>query len=188
MQMLTAVGIPPVTDHARPADQSNPRGYFETERVKTLGRDAEWLAELKGRCIKIVIPLLPFLPAGLPAKVLVVWRELSEVVASQQQMLQALNAPGSVDPPALEAFFRRQYADVMADIRQRTGVEVLEVQHAKLVGGDAREIEKIVHFLELGADQAEVMAGCIDTRLYRQQRDRLRPSGPGSARLPTSRT
>ena len=34
MQMLSAGGLPALTDDLREADESNPRGYFEFEPVK----------------------------------------------------------------------------------------------------------------------------------------------------------
>ena len=36
MKMLDAAGLPIMTDHERTADEDNPKGYFEYERVKNL--------------------------------------------------------------------------------------------------------------------------------------------------------
>ena len=43
MQMLSAGGIPPLTDGSRQADESNPKGYFEYEKTKQLSQNASWL-------------------------------------------------------------------------------------------------------------------------------------------------
>ncbi|HEX8384792.1 MAG TPA: hypothetical protein VF576_01340, partial [Rubricoccaceae bacterium] len=66
MQMLAAGGLAPATDDARAADASNPRGYYEHERVRSLapGADAGWMADADGRALKVVAPLVPHLPPG----------------------------------------------------------------------------------------------------------------------------
>ena len=45
MQMLAAGGIPVLGDDLRRADEDNPRGYLEYEKVKSLERDSTWLPE-----------------------------------------------------------------------------------------------------------------------------------------------
>ena len=40
MKMLTAAGLPAVVDDVRTADEDNPRGYFEDERVKPRAHEA----------------------------------------------------------------------------------------------------------------------------------------------------
>jgi hypothetical protein len=48
MQILEAGGIPALTDKRRPPDASNPRGYYEDDRVKRLiAADASWLDEAR---------------------------------------------------------------------------------------------------------------------------------------------
>ena len=43
MGMLEAGGMEIVTDTMRKADDDNPRGYYEDERVKKMKEDASWL-------------------------------------------------------------------------------------------------------------------------------------------------
>ncbi|HVV44348.1 MAG TPA: alkaline phosphatase family protein, partial [Bryobacteraceae bacterium] len=45
MQMLSAGGLPALTDGVRSADEDNPRGYFELEAVKQMQNGAPWLEE-----------------------------------------------------------------------------------------------------------------------------------------------
>ncbi len=44
MKMLESGGMPIVSDDLRPADEGNPQGYYELERVKELdkGGDTSW--------------------------------------------------------------------------------------------------------------------------------------------------
>ncbi len=89
MKMLEAGGLAIVTDNVRAADDDNPRGYYEDERVKDLARDAnrEWLRDARGKAIKIISFLLKDLPPDNNYKVLFMERDLGEVLASQQKML-----------------------------------------------------------------------------------------------------
>jgi hypothetical protein len=64
MQMLEGGGVPAVTDNVRAADVDNPRGYYEFEKVKRIREDASWLAETRGRAVKIVSQLLYDLPSS----------------------------------------------------------------------------------------------------------------------------
>ena len=43
MAALAAGGIEPLIDHVRGADEDNPRGYYEFERVKKVKEDTLWL-------------------------------------------------------------------------------------------------------------------------------------------------
>src|SRR5437764_6111860 len=54
MQMLEAGGLPPMTDHEREADIDNPRGYYEWEAIKQIGKKPELLddPQAEGRAIK----------------------------------------------------------------------------------------------------------------------------------------
>jgi hypothetical protein len=46
MKMLEAGGLPPLTDNLRIADDDNPKGYYEFERVKKMpDGDISWLDE-----------------------------------------------------------------------------------------------------------------------------------------------
>jgi hypothetical protein len=89
MQMLAAGGLEPLTDHARPADAFNVEGYYEDERAKNLARDSSWLAEARGKALKVVVPLFPQIHPGpeYSFRVILMERPVSEVLASQKDML-----------------------------------------------------------------------------------------------------
>ena len=87
MKMLEAGGLKPLTDRVRAADEDNPKGYYEFERVKRLEKDKEWLPEARGRAVKIISMLLKHLPPGFSYKILFMLRSMDEVLASQTQML-----------------------------------------------------------------------------------------------------
>ncbi|MFW6237407.1 MAG: hypothetical protein ACOC3F_03390, partial [Desulfosudaceae bacterium] len=65
MRMLAAGGMPVVTDNIRRANEDNPRGYYELEKIKQLEKDDTWLADEKGKVIKAISALLPQLPKNI---------------------------------------------------------------------------------------------------------------------------
>jgi len=94
MQMLAAGGLPPLVDDRRDADESNPKGYFELEKVKRLPSENDWLAEGQAKAIKIVAPLVPFLPQGFDYRVIFMQRDMDEVLRSRHSMLDQLDFEG----------------------------------------------------------------------------------------------
>src|SRR5215210_2604024 len=100
MKMLEAGGLEVVTDGLRGADSSNPNGYYEYERVKTLtaGDDTAWLADARGKAVKIISFLLTYLPESYDYAVVFMHRDLGEIIASQNTMLDARGeARGAAD-------------------------------------------------------------------------------------------
>ena len=95
MQMLHAGGHPCLTDDRREADADNPRGYFEYDKVKQLRTDCSWLPEATGKAVKIIAQLLSVLPTELDYKIIFMRRELDEVIASQNRMLDRQGRGGS---------------------------------------------------------------------------------------------
>ena len=91
MKMIEAGGLPVVTDGLRHADASNPNGYYEFEHVKNLDKagDLSWLAEARGKAVKIISFLITYLPEAYDYRVVFMQRDLSEVIASQNRMLDA---------------------------------------------------------------------------------------------------
>src|SRR5947208_15012411 len=96
MQMLSAGGLPPLTDGLRQPDEDNPRGYFEFEPVKQIRRDTAWLQLAVGKAVKMVHLLLPELPLDQNHRyrVIMMRRDLSDVLASQNKMLMIKGLTG----------------------------------------------------------------------------------------------
>ena len=90
MQMLAAGGITVITDKLRTADADNPRGYYEVELVKKIKQDASWLPQVRGKAVKMISQLLYDLPASESYRVILMERDLDEVLVSQEKMLERL--------------------------------------------------------------------------------------------------
>jgi predicted AlkP superfamily phosphohydrolase/phosphomutase/tetratricopeptide (TPR) repeat protein len=172
MQMLAAGDVTPVTDGVRQSDEDNPRGYFEFEPVKKLLENAEWLDSARGKAVKIVVPLLPAIPSGLPLRVIVIERDLNEILDSQAKMIQR-RGETIPDTPArrerLKAEYKRtlQKTKVWLGRRPQTGVLVLT--RAAILAHPLAEAKRIREFLS-GEPDASRMAAAVDPSLHRQRR------------------
>ena len=169
MSMLVAGGIPAMTDSIRAADEDNPRGYFELEKVKGLAKDNRWLAEAGGRAVKIISALLKHLPADYRYKVIFMRREMSEVLASQQQMLIRRGEPtDTVSDERMAEMFRKHLADVESWLAKQPNIEVTYANYNRMLDAPAASIETINRFLGGQLDTA-AMSAVVDKALHRQR-------------------
>jgi hypothetical protein len=175
MQMLHAGGLEVVTDNHRPADQDNPRGYFEYEPVKAMRRENSWVREMEGKGVKVISALLVYLPADLDYKVVLMQRPLAEVLASQQAMLQRLNRQGSTAGDAvLGEIFGRQLTQTEAWLAQQPHISVLPVNYRDALGNPGGTAEAVARFIGLPLNIAE-MARVVEPSLYRQKQNQDNP-------------
>jgi len=168
MQMLAAGGLPALQDNHRPADADNPRGYLEFAPAKNIRADASWMPHAKGRALKLVAQLLPFLPPGPAYRIIFAERAPGEVFASQHTMLQRHGRAGAaLDKEKLLTVYGQQLARVgeMLKLRQ---LPVLRVQHAEVLRDPAGVAAQVAEFLNLPLD-CPAMAAAVDHSLYRQR-------------------
>lgn len=168
MQMLAAGGLPVLADGVRPADAHNPKGYLEYAPVKALRRDASWLPDARGRAVKVVHALVSELPPGFDYRLVLVQRDLREVVASQEAMLPSPRA-GDLTPARLVEIFGAQLAELDAWLAQQPHFRVLRVGHATLLAEPQRVASDLAAFVGGGLDP-EAMAAVVDPALHRQKR------------------
>jgi hypothetical protein len=170
MRMLQAGGVPPLTDAQRGADEDNPLGYFELEAVKGTRRDASWLAAAGGKAVKLIHVLLQDLPAGPEYRVLVMRRDLDEVLASQATMLARLGKSPTMAPEALKRVYRSQLAEAERWMDARPGFRRMDVSYNGVLADPLPECRRVAGFLGLGEAAAERMAAAVDPSLYRNRR------------------
>ena len=173
MQMLEAGGVPVLTDAARPPDASNPRGYFELERLKRLHTetDKSWLADGQGRALKVISFLLPHLPDTYSYQVIFMHRPLREIVASQNRMLDALDQQrGNTADDDLLTFYDNHLASVRAFFASRPWFVTLDVHYRTVHADPAAEAVRIAGFLSQDLDTTR-MAHAVDPLLYRNKSD-----------------
>lgn len=170
--MLQAGGLTIVSDGIRRADDHNPAGYFEFERVKTLdtGADKSWLRDCRGRAIKIISFLLTELPDANNYRVVFMHRPIEEILRSQQSMLRDRGAPPDEIPDDRIALgYERHLKDIAALVRRRTCFEVLDVDYAAVLADPSVQAARIGRFFDNTLDVSR-MTAVIDHRLYRNRR------------------
>jgi hypothetical protein len=172
MRMLEAGGLEVVTDRARQADEDNPHGYFEHDRVLTLdkGTDTSWLADAKGKAVKVVSALLPHLPETYEYRVVWMHRDLREVLASQNKMLQRRGeAGGAASDDEMHGIYEAHLKKVAALLARRPCFETLDVHYADVLADPAGQARRIHRFLGGTLDAAR-MAEAVSPDLYRNRR------------------
>ncbi len=169
MKMLETSGLEVVVDHARKADQDNPNGYYEFEKVKDLKNDAGWLTDLNGKVIKIISMLLYYLPLDQRYKIIFVKRNLSEILASQKKMLERLGQPLDDVPDSTMA---RKFEDHLGKIggwlKDKQNIECLDVKYSDVIKDPERIAGIIQEFLQMPLNP-EAMALAVDPNLYRNR-------------------
>ena len=169
MKMLAAGGLEPLTDNIRTADEDNPKGYFEFERVKQIENDKAWLEEARGRVVKLISALLKHLPPSYHYKVLFMRRAMPEILASQRQMLIRRGEPSDAVPDdRMAAMFNKHVAQVEAWLAAQSNIEVLYVSYNDVLKDSRPLAERINEFLG-GSLEVDEMVNVVDRALYRQQ-------------------
>ena len=172
MKMLEAGGVPILTDGIRTADISNPKGYYEFERVKELdkGGDLAWLAEARGKAVKIISFLLTWLPETYDYRVIFMQRDLREVLASQNAMLAHRGeVPGAADDEQMLRMYEDHLQKVARFMANRSCFATLSVDYRAVVQNPLDAAGRINRFLG-GTLDVERMAAIADPALYRNRR------------------
>jgi len=169
MQILAAAGIAPHTDNQRAADPDNPRGYYEHSSAMRLHQDTAWIPEARGKALKVVAPLLLYLPPSEQYRLIFMHRPLDEVVASQHAMLQRLRRSGGrLNGADLGRAFTSQLVRIQNWLERRPEIPVLAVGYADTIAAPAGTAIRLARFL---GDPFDVFAAgaAIDASLRHQR-------------------
>ena len=170
MKMLEAGGLPVLADHVRTADEDNPEGYYEFERVKKIEHDQAWLDDARGKVVKMISALLRHLPPAYRYKVVFMRRWLDEVLASQRQMLIRRGKPtDTTSDGRMAELFTTHLARVETWLAEQPNVDVLYVSYNELVADPEPRCAEVARFLGLPLDPKR-MASVASGALYRQRR------------------
>jgi hypothetical protein len=171
MQMLEAGGLEPFTDAARTADEDNPKGYYEHERVKDLGSEADktWVKGAAGKVLKVISHLLADLPAENRYRVIFVKRNLDEIIASQNKMLERRQEPLAQDDRRTRELFEAHLARISNWVRCQPNFEVVEIDYSEIIASPGDVAERLRRFIDMDLD-TERMSKVVDPALYRNRR------------------
>lgn len=165
MQMLDKGGMKTLTDNKRIADDSNPKGYLEYEKVMSIHKDNSWLNLAKNKSVKVVAPLLKFINPEHRYKIIFMTRDLNEIVKSQQKMI-------GKDPTVIPVSLYNSYLEQLNSIEiwknTEPGVELIYVDYNEIIKNPDSLIDKVVSFVGTDLNQSK-MSSCIDKSLYRNK-------------------
>ncbi|MFC2025943.1 sulfotransferase domain-containing protein [Chloroflexota bacterium] len=170
MNMLEEGGMEIITDNIRIADDDNPKGYYEFERVKKLkDGDVEWLKDAHGKSVKIISALLENLPDLYSYKIIFMCRNMDEILASQKQMLVRRGEPtDKVNDRTLAELFEKHIEHIEAWLKMQENIKTIFVDYNQLIFDPQRLTTKIIQFLEETLNQQK-MVDIVDRKLYRQR-------------------
>src|SRR5690606_26829037 len=170
MKMLAGGGLEAVADGVREADEDNPKGYYEDERVKDLGQseDRSWLRQARGRAVKVISYLLKDLPPDNNYRVIFLRRDLREVLASQSKMLERRAEDSGADEAQIIEIYESRLWRVDYLFRHAAHLERLDVHYADVVADPRRQAERMNEFLG-GRLDVDRMVEAVDPKLYRNR-------------------
>ena len=171
MKMLEAGGLPPLTDNLRTADEDNPKGYFEFERVKKMpDGDISWVEDAQGKAVKVISALLEHLPPAYTYRVLFMQRRIDEILVSQKQMLVRSGKPtDQVSDEQLAEMYGKHLAKVKAWLDEQTNFSVNYLDYNAMLADPTKYARQVNQFLDNSLNPQE-MAGVVDPNLYRQRK------------------
>lgn len=171
MKMLEAGGLPPLTDNLRTADEDNPKGYYEFERVKKMPEgDTSWVKDARGKTVKVISALLEHLPDEYPYRILFMQRKMEEILASQTKMLVRSGKPtDKVSDEKLAGMYAKHLAKVNAWLTGKPNISVLYLDYNEILADPAGSSARINVFLGNILDEHK-MAAVVDPTLYRQRK------------------
>lgn len=170
MKMLEAGGLEPLTDNIRTADEDNPKGYYEFEKVKEMKSDTSWLPDAQGRVVKVISALLQELPREASYRIVFMRRHMHEILASQRQMLiRRGQQPDRVPDEKMAAMFEKHLVKIEEWLAAQPNMQVLYVKYNDILAGPAEAARTVNEFLG-GALDVDAMIGVVDKQLYRQRK------------------
>jgi len=164
MQMLEAAGIPLMIDGVRPADVSNPHGYYEWERIKHLPAHPHLIAEADGRAVKVVSPLLRFLPRRHRYRIILMRRDATKAVASQDQMRARLTGKAAASDEELKevgARLERDVDETRALLAQAPNVKFIEINFEDILAKNETALRHFTEFCGIDPSRIEPMKSVI---------------------------
>ena len=171
MRMLESGGLHVMTDHIRIHDESNPKGYYELERVKQMKEGNNgWISEGKGKVVKIISSLLEYLPLEHQYRVVFMQRNMGEILASQREMLLRQGEPTDrIADHELAELYQNHLARVTEWLAKQSNMKVIYLHYNQILENPHAPIAELCQFLQPHSLDPEKMLSVVEASLYRQR-------------------
>ena len=169
MAMLARGGMDILTDRARASDPDNPGGYFEYEPVKRTEEDPSWVAGARGKAVKVIYRFVKHLPDTFEYRIIMMRRQIEEILSSQRKMLQRRGKKGAAlsDAQLAQAFLRKM-EDLESWIDRQPNMIRLDATYHRILADPDAFCHDINAFLDNRLD-TEFMVDAVDPGLYRNR-------------------
>jgi hypothetical protein len=168
MSMLKAGGMDVLYDEERKADEDNPRGYFEDQRIKDVARDKKWLEEADGKAVKAISFHLKNLPMDREYNCFFMNRYVDEIIDSQNKMLKRRDKDPL--PDRMADIYRKHTVEIISWLEKQENIKTLVVGYSWVISNPTKAAEIISEFVGGGLDTA-AMEAVVDPELYRNRRE-----------------
>ncbi|HEA68326.1 MAG TPA: sulfotransferase family protein [Desulfobacterales bacterium] len=169
MQMLEAGGMQVITDHIRQADEDNPHGYYEFEKVKKIKEDSSWLDGCHGKVFKMVSALLYYLPNSKKYKIVFMKRKMDEMLASQNTMLRRQGRNDAVvSDEEMAKKLDKHLLKVETWLAKQRNFKAIYINYNSVIENALENAKNVALFLNLPMD-IDKMVKVVESSLYRQK-------------------
>lgn len=169
MQALAAGAMPVLTDGVRESNEDNPKGYYEFEPVKKTREDPSWLNEAVGKAVKMVYRLLYDLLEDYEYRIILMERNIAEVMISQKKMLErSEQSGGEISDEKLARLFNKELQKVSRWIKEQHNFSMITVNYKDMVQNPLPQCRRVNDFLGGGLD-VNKMADTVDPLLHRNR-------------------
>ena len=165
MQMLYRGGVPVAFDESRPADEHNPKGYYELAGGKIINQLIDGIFDMKahtGRVVKVTAYGLKFLPEG-QYRIIYMQRNLDEVIRSMHKM-----GGDQIDQEKDKLLFGKLDSVSLKLLSDREDISFVTIRYHDVIENPRREIEKVSNFWEVSFDLNQAIEA-VDSKLYRNR-------------------
>ncbi len=168
MQILEVNGFDILTDNVKTADESNPKGYYEYGKVKKIIKDNNWISEAEGKTIKVIVQLLFYLPLNFNYKIILMERNIDEILDSQAKMLQMLGNKKQIPSDILRKTFQQQMDKSINWMQLQPNIESVRISFGNLFRSPDEELKKLIHLFD-GKIEYDISRNVINPALYREK-------------------
>lgn len=167
--MLEAGGIQVITDHIRQADEDNPHGYYEFEKVKKIKEDSSWLDGCHGKVFKMVSALLYYLPNSKEYKIVFMKRKMDEMLASQNTMLRRQGRNDAVvSDDEMAKKLDKHLLKIETWLAKQRNFKVIYINYNSVIENALENAKNVAFFLNLPM-AIDKMVKVVESSLYRQK-------------------
>lgn len=170
MSMLEAGGMMVLTDNKRTADIDNPEGYHEYEQVKDLAKgNYSWLSKARGRGVKVISTLLPYLPRQHRYSIIFMRRDMAEILASQKKMIiNRGEDPDKISDTQMTQIFEKNLRQIEEWINTHPNITKMDVSYNQLLRDPESLVHQVNQFVGGNLDMNKMLS-VINPNLYRQR-------------------